>query len=60
MHRLTENNSHRQHEMNEITEQKGGIHDRILSAVEQDLSVNSRDDVVKTIEKLGYQVAKNE
>ena len=39
-------------------EQKGGIHDRILSAVEQDLSVNSRDDVVKTIEKLGYQVTR--
>lgn len=38
--------------------QKDSIHERILSHVERNPSINSRDDVVKAIENLGYEVTR--
>lgn len=38
--------------------QKDSIHERILSLVERNRSINSRDDVVKAIENLGYEVTR--
>ena len=38
--------------------QKDSIHERILSYAERNQSINSRDDVVKAIENLGYEVTR--